>query len=244
MFEQSLVPSGKGRRPWTVALALIGQVFVLTVLILIPLLYVQSLPMREFTSTLVAPPPPPPPPPPPQARVVKVVPRKFDASKLTAPKVVPKEIAKVVEAPPPPPDAGAVGGIPGGVPGGQPGGVIAGIANSVPKAAPPPPPPPPEKTGPQRVHVGGNVQAARLVKEVKPAYPPMAKQARISGTVRLKAIIGPDGAIRNLNVISGHPMLVQSAISAVKQWVYKPTVLNGQPVEVDTEIDVNFTLAS
>jgi protein TonB len=236
MFEQSLVPSGKGRRPWTVALALIGQVFVLTVLILIPLLYVQSLPMREFTSTLVAPPP--------QARVVKVVPRKFDASKLTAPKVVPKEIAKVVEAPPPPPDAGAVGGIPGGVPGGQPGGVIAGIANSVPKAAPPPPPPPPEKTGPQRVHVGGNVQAARLVKEVKPAYPPMAKQARISGTVRLKAIIGPDGAIRNLNVISGHPMLVQSAISAVKQWVYKPTVLNGQPVEVDTEIDVNFTLAS
>lgn len=244
MFEQSLVPSGKGRRPWTVALALIGQVLVLTVLILIPLLYVQSLPMREFTSTLVAPPPPPPPPPPPQARVVKVVPRKFDASKLTAPKVVPKEIAKVVEAPPPPPDAGAVGGIPGGVPGGQPGGVIAGIANSVPKAAPPPPPPPPEKTGPQRVHVGGNVQAARLVKEVKPAYPPMAKQARISGTVRLKAIIGPDGAIRNLNVISGHPMLVQSAISAVKQWVYKPTVLNGQPVEVDTEIDVNFTLAS
>ncbi|PYT17888.1 MAG: energy transducer TonB, partial [Acidobacteria bacterium] len=132
----------------------------------------------------------------------------------------------------------------GGVPGGQPGGVIAGIANSVPKAAPPPPPPPPEKTGPQRVHVGGNVQAARLVKEVKPAYPPMAKQARISGAVRLKAIIGPDGAIRNLNVISGHPMLVQSAISAVKQWVYKPTVLNGQPVEVDTEIDVNFTLAS
>ena len=96
---------------------------------------------------------------------------------------------------------------------------------------------------PEPLKVGGNVQAANLLKKITPAYPALAKSARIQGTVRFTAIIGKDGTIQNLQLVSGHPMLVQSATEAVKQWVYKPTLLNGEPVEVITQIDVNFTLS-
>lgn len=87
------------------------------------------------------------------------------------------------------------------------------------------------------------MQAAKLIRQVKPVYPPLARQARISGTVRLVAIIGRDGAIRNLQVTAGHPLLVPAAVEAVKQWLYLPTLLNQEPVEVITQIDVNFTLS-
>ena len=87
------------------------------------------------------------------------------------------------------------------------------------------------------------MQAARLVNRVQPMYPPLARQTRISGTVRLHAIIGKNGAVEQLQVVSGHPLLVQSALDAVRQWRYQPTLLNGDPVEVDTEIDVVFSLA-
>jgi periplasmic protein TonB len=167
-----------------------------------------------------------------------------------APKAVPKEIAIIKEEEMPPPSSGAmgvVGGIPGGVPGGQMGGVLGGIVGSVPSAAPPPPPPPVKKEEPkpvvQRIRVGGNVQQARLRHQPRPVYPPLAKQARISGVVKLNAIISKDGSIQNLSVISGHPLLVPSAMDAVKQWRYEPTLLNGEPVEVVTQIDVNFTLS-
>jgi protein TonB len=96
---------------------------------------------------------------------------------------------------------------------------------------------------PQRVRVGGNVIAANLIKKVTPNYPPLAKQARISGQVRFTAIIGKDGTIQNLQLITGHPLLVAAAQEAVKQWIYKPTLLNGEPVEVITQIDVNFSLS-
>jgi protein TonB len=126
--------------------------------------------------------------------------------------------------------------------------VIGGIIGSVPTAAPPPPPPPVKKeevkqAAPQRIRVGGNVQQAMLVRQPKPVYPPLAKQARISGVVRLNAIISKDGTIQNLSVLSGHPLLVPAAMEAVKQWVYKPTLLNGEAVEVVTQVDVNFTLS-
>jgi len=135
-----------------------------------------------------------------------------------------------------------VGGVPGGVPGGAPGGVIGGIIGAVPTAAPPPPPQKKDPT-PQRIRVGGNVQAANLIRKVQPVYPPLAKQARIQGTVRFTAIIGKDGTIQNLQLVSGHPLLLEAARSAVSQWQYKPTLLNGEPVEVVTQIDVNFTLS-
>ena len=98
-------------------------------------------------------------------------------------------------------------------------------------------------TMPQRIRVGGNVQVANLVTKVNPVYPPLAKQARISGVVHLAAVISKDGTIQDLKVISGHPLLIPAALEAVKQWVYQPTLLNGEPVEVSTQIDVNFTLS-
>lgn len=222
------------------------QCLVIGVMILIPLIYTDSLPKATLTSMLVAPPPPPPPPPPPAAappKVVKIIPRQFDAGKLMAPKEIPKNIAMIKEDEMPPPSAGVVG-VTGGVPGGASGGVIGGIIS----AAPPPPPPPPPKAvekpvTPSRIRVGGNVQAANLVRKVTPVYPPLAKQARIQGTVRFTAIIGKDGTIQNLQLVTGHPLLVAAAQDAVRQWVYKPTLLNGEPVEVVTQIDVNFTLS-
>jgi len=87
------------------------------------------------------------------------------------------------------------------------------------------------------------VQSARLIFQPKPVYPPLAKQARISGSVQFTAIIGRDGTIQNLTIVSGHPLLRQAAMDAVRQWRYQPTLLNGEPVEVVTQIDVNFTLS-
>lgn len=112
-------------------------------------------------------------------------------------------------------------------------------------APPPPPPPPPagESAMPHRIKVGGNVQQANLVSQVPPVYPPDAKAARIQGTVRLSAIINTEGHVANLEVVSGHPLLVPAALDAVKQWVYRQVLLNGQPVEVQTMIDINFTLS-
>ena len=97
--------------------------------------------------------------------------------------------------------------------------------------------------GTKRITIGGNVQQAKLVMQPRPAYPPLAKQARISGVVRLNAIIGKEGNVVNLSVISGHPLLIPSALEAVQQWVYQKTLLNGEPVEVSTQIDVNYTLS-
>ncbi len=252
MFEQTFVGSGKTGKPWTVAVSFFLQIILVLVAVLIPLIYTDTLPRTTLTSFLVAPPPPPPPPPPPAAapiKVVKVIPRQFDAGRLMAPKVIPKEIAIIKEEELPPPvsgGVGVVGGVPGGVPGGVAGGVLGGILGGIPSAAPPPPPPPVEKKKEevklQRIRVGGNVQAAMLLRQTKPLYPPLARQARIQGTVKLQAIISRDGTIQQLQTMSGHPLLVPNALEAVKQWVYKPTLLNGEPVEVVTVIDVNFTL--
>ncbi len=162
-----------------------------------------------------------------------------------APKQIPKDVALIQEDTLPPPSAGGgvIGGVPGGVPG--VGGVIGGIIGSVPTAAPPPPAvkEAPKPTTPQRIRVGGNVQAANLIKKVTPPYPALAKQARIQGVVRFTAIIGKDGTIQNLQLVSGHPLLVPAATEAVKQWLYRPTLLNNEPVEVITQIEVNFTLS-
>jgi protein TonB len=251
MFEQSLLEeAARTRRPWTVAVSFVLQCLFVGLLILVPLIYTDTLPKTQLMSFLVAPPPPPPPPPPPAAapvKIVKIIPRQFDAGRLMAPKSIPKQIAMIREDELPDPGAGAVGvvgGVPGGIPGGGPGGVIGGIIGAAP-VAPPPPPPKVEvqkPVTPQRIRVGGNVQAAKIINQPKPVYPPLAKQARIQGTVRFTAIIGRDGTIQNLQLISGHPLLVPSAQEAVKQWKYQPTLLNGEPVEVITQIDVNFTL--
>jgi protein TonB len=244
MFEEMVVSSPhptKTKKPVTVLLSAVLQLVFLGILILIPLIYTEALPKTMMATMLTAPPPPPPPPPPPAAvQVVKVRPQVhlMDAGKLMQPKVIPKEVKIIKEEAEPDMGAvGAVGGVPGGVAGGSMGGVLGGVLGGVGTA---PAPPKPKPTGP--VRIGGNVQAAKLVNRITPIYPPLARQTRISGTVRLHAIISKDGTIQQLEVISGHPLLQQAALDAVRQWRYQPTLLNGEPVEVDTTIDVIFSL--
>jgi protein TonB len=87
------------------------------------------------------------------------------------------------------------------------------------------------------------VSQGLLIKKVQPNYPPLARHARIQGTVLLQAEISKDGTIENLRLINGHPMLAPAAIEAVKQWRYRPYMLNGEPVAVETQVQVNFTLS-
>lgn len=241
MFDEMVVSSPnpkKTNKPWTVVLSMIFQTAFLAILILIPLIYTEALPKTMMATLLVAPPPPPPPPPPPIAQVVHVKPQVhlMDAGKLVTPKVIPKDIKIIKEDAPDMSNMGMQGGVVGGVAGGQMGGVIGGVIGGVGGA---PPPPKPTQT---RIRQGGNVTAAKLVNRVQPLYPPLARQTRISGTVRLHAIIGKNGAVEQLEVLSGHPLLVQAALDAVRQWKYQATTLNGEPVEVDTTIDVIFSL--
>ena len=240
MFEQTFVDGGHTKRGWSVFVSFASQMLILVVMALIPLIYTDVLPKAQLTSFLTAPPPPPPPPPPPVVvKVVKIAPKQFDAGRLIAPRDIPKQVAIIQEEIAPTVSAGISTGIPGGI-----GGIGVGLG-SLGVGAPPPPPPPEVKQAQvtKQIRVGGNVQAANLIKKITPVYPALAKSARIQGTVRFTAIIGKDGTIQNLQLVSGHPMLVQSATEAVKQWVYRPTLLNDEPVEVITQIDVNFTLS-
>ena len=240
LVECSPTPKKTNKR-WTVILSAVVQCAILLVLILIPLIYTDTLEGRMLSTLLVAPAPPPPPPPPapPMEKViVKPVARLIQAGKLMAPKAIPKDV-KIVKEEELPPDVGSVGvtgGVPGGVPGGTAGGVIGGIIGGVVGSNVPPPP------RAQRIVQGGRVQEANRINDVKPTYPPLARQARVAGTVRLHAIIAKNGTIQELQVISGHPLLIQAALDAVRQWRYRPTLLNSEPVEVDTTIDVIFTL--
>ncbi len=231
----------------TLPVAYIFEVIIVGVLVLVPLIYTEALPKAQLMTFLAAPPPPPPPPPPPAAAAPapRIIHRVSLEDVMRAPTVIPKNIAQVKDEPEPAPNAGVgvVGGVPGGVPGGTFGGVLGGVIGGVLSAATPPPPPPPKPKVVQRIRVGGQVESARLIFQPKPEYPPLAKMARIQGVVRLDAVISKDGTIEQLKAISGHPLLIKSAMDAVQRWRYQPTLLNGEAVEVATEIDVNFTLA-
>jgi protein TonB len=164
----------------------------------------------------------------------KPVVRQFVSNRLMAPRVIPKTIDNITEAAPPPDTGGVYGGT--GEAGGAVGGVLGGMIGG-----PPPPPPPPKPKGPQRI--GGQVMEANLIKRVQPTYPPLARSARVQGVVEFTAVISKEGNIENLQLVRGHPLLVNAAKEAVLQWKYRPTSLNGTPVEVITDIIVNFTLS-
>ncbi len=244
MFEDSLIESGgrlKTQRGRTSAVAFVLEVMIIGVMVLIPLIFTEALPKGQMMFLLVAPQPPPPPPPPAAAVVqhVKVVQTDIVNGELRTPTKIPKQIKMIQEDEAPPPSmasAGVVGGVPGGVPGGSMGGVIGSVLSSTPVAVP-------KIATPQRVRVSSGVSTGLLIRKVPPTYPPLARQARIQGVVVLQAQISKEGNIQNLQLISGHPMLAPAAIEAVKQWKYKPYLLNGEPVEVDTQVQVNFTLA-
>ena len=249
LFADSLLETSGGQRRWRTWATLVSfvlQCLLIFVLVLVPLWFPDVLPQPQLVTFLVAPPPPPPPPAAPASATVKVVKIATDIAngQLRTPSRIPEKVQMIKEAEAPPPIAttgGVVGGVPGGIPGGQLGGVIGGIisANSslamVPKLSKP-------ALTVQRVRVSQGVTKGMVVYRVQPTYPPLARQARIQGVVVLTAIIDKNGNIQNLRLVSGHPMLTPAAINAVKQWRYKPFLLNGQPVEVETTVTVTFQL--
>jgi protein TonB len=183
-----------------------------------------------------------------QVATVRHATTQFPDHVFTAPTSVPA-IAQIIVDPPTAP-AGVLG-VQGGVPGGQQGGVPGGVLNSILEGVPRPAARPAEvvPTAPtpaapviRRVTVGGLVKLAILVHRVEPPYPPLAKQARVSGEVHLEGVIGTDGRMKDLRVVSGPPLLVKAAYDAVIQWIYRPTTLNGDPVEVIAPITVTFHL--
>jgi protein TonB len=206
-------------------------------IVILPLLFYNSIPGVEavrafFVQPLeVVPPPPPPPPPPASARPAVKAPPKVDLSQtqaFMAPIEVPTEIRPEESI-----DLGIEGGVTGGVEGGVPGGVIGGVVGGLPQA-----PPPPQAA----VRVGGQVKAPKKIKNVDPVYPELAQQARVQGVVILECTIAPQGRVTDVKVLRSIPLLDQSAIDAVKQWTYTPTLLNGVPVPVIMTVTVTFAL--
>jgi periplasmic protein TonB len=228
IFGESLIASGKSRprNPWAVVGALAVQLLLLLALVVIPLFHTDPLPKREMLTMLYAPP----------AAASYATRLQAPAPTYTSTSIgIPAPIRRTQEAPPPPVDT--TGGVVGGVPGGVPSEVL-GSARSVPVLAKTPEPAPIK-----RIRVASRVAEANLIHDVAPQYPPEAGRARVEGTVVLMAVIGKDGSVQDVRVESGLPLLAQAAIDAVKQWRYRPYMLNGEPVEVDSRITINFTLS-
>lgn len=233
MFEQTFVQrEGGGVKPWTLLVSLVGQSLLIGGALLLPLIYTYEIPLHGLANAILLAPPPPPPPPAPadtskqRPEPVQAAPTRFEQT-LLAPREVPQQIAVVEEA------AAAAGPTLGGMAAGVPGGVAGGILDLSRSNAMTILPPAP-------IRVGGNVQAARIVSRAMPAYPAEASEQRLGGTVHLEATVTKEGTIRSLIVLDGHPVLAEAAMEAVRQWRYRPTRLNGIPVEVITSISITF----
>jgi len=238
LFEDlvdSDVKRHKTAQSYTLPVSIAIHVIVLVEVVVVPLLTSAELPEPAaavkafFVDPQAAPPPPPPPPPPaPKAQAPRPVQQvQPEPDKFTAPVATPDQIR---------PESVDVGvqGVPGGVEGGVPGGVVGGVVGGLPDAPPPPT---------QAVRVGGQIKEPKKVHNVSPAYPDIAKQARVQGIVILECTISPQGKVTDVKVLRGIPLLDQAAIDAVKQWVYTPTLLNGVPVPVIMTVTVNFKLS-
>lgn len=255
MFE-SIEPEkiSTTRRITTLVVSVFLHTAVILVLVVLPLIYYNILPQPEILTYLISPPPPPPPlpppPPPPTRTSAPRQPQEEMISKFIAPTEIPKTI-------PPPSDEPVVldtpqiaDGVPGGVVGGVPGGVVGGVPSGIagmilsPTHLPPPPPPPPrELPKPAAPLAVSNLQQqSKLIRLVQPTYPPLARQARIQGVVLLHIVVDEQGNVIRADVVSGHPLLEDAAVAAVKQWKYSPTILNGSPIKVTTTVSVIFTL--
>ena len=239
MFSELVESSSVGpitHKRWAFVLSGVGQVILLAVLILIPLMHTQALPKALSGIYLLAPQPPVLQPQAPVPIRIKGGPRLFNGIRLIAPTSIPPNVEDLRE-PELPLDAAPsfqTNSVFNGIPGLDKSNEILGSSRRN--------PPPPEKTPPVRIRQGGDVEQARLLSQTKPAYPFLAIQTRTQGDVVLRAIISKEGNVAEVQVVSGHPLLVKAAMDAVRQWRYKPTLLNGEPVEVDTTITVAFRL--
>lgn len=247
LMENNRIKSSS--RTLDLLIAITVHTLVLSVPILAGLYFTDSLNLKEFQSTfLVAPPPPPPPPPAPAVAMVKAPPQHKvfeNAGKLIAPTVIPKNVAEIKEAPLPPDmdsGSGVPGGVPGGVAGGSMGGVLGGVVGGVVTTAAVAPLAPKENRPKAPVRVGGRVREPKLIARVDPIYPALAKQTRMQGVVIIDAILDEQGNVVEAKVTSGPPLLIQSALDAVRRWRYEPTYLNDEPVSVQLNVTVTFHL--
>jgi len=246
MFETALLDSSArtgNRKRVTIPLAYALQMALVGALVLVPLINTGALTNSELRWRLVELPSPPPPPPPPVAAssTAHRTARPTSRGQLVVPTIIPHTIRQVIGEPEPL-EGGTM--LPGCVSGGIPGGTSAGIPGGILTTFNTPPAVEPAKPAKAaQIRVGGQVVAAKAISRPMPEYPPLARLARIQGTVRLEAVIATDGRIQNLKLLSGHPLLVNAALEAVARWRYQPTLLNGEPVQVVTEIDVTFSLA-
>ncbi len=240
MFEQIMRRTSDERRPWALGLSFLLQCLLVGIMVMVPMICTEVIPSARVQGAMLLPPPPPargqPDSPPVGTRRPNI-----GVAQLMTPTQIPPTIDTTREE-------GSASAMPPGPPLGLPEGVDGGtgdprITNLLGRGnVAPPPAVKYEPPAPPKVRVGGDVQQARLISQPKPQYPPLARQARISGTVRLAALISQMGTIEELRVLSGHALLVPAALAAVKQWRYRPTFLNGEPVKVETTMDVNFIL--
>ena len=227
-----------GRTSTTLIISMLLHTVLIVAILILPLLFYDALPSQEalkafFVAPLeVAPPPPPPPPPPAGARaVVRAAPRIQTQAQqgFVAPIEVPNEIKPEEGL-----DLGVEGGVAGGVEGGVPGGVVGGVVGGLPSEAPPPPA--------RVVRIGGQIAQPKLIRQVKPVYPDLAVQSRVSALVILEAEVDTRGHVKTVKVLRGHPLFDEAAMEAVKQWRYQPLLLNGEPTGFILTVTVNFNL--
>ncbi|HEX5227568.1 MAG TPA: energy transducer TonB [Bryobacteraceae bacterium] len=240
MFEQSLILEQGTKKPWNFLASFGVQVAMVSVALLIPLIFRDQLPALHLRDVIMGPP---------LSRPPEVVQPAHSNTTSTTSASTPHRVFRLdPRAPLAPVDNASANFVPDAPPAiVGPGPIGARIDNNfIPNivALPPPPQPPTHIDAPAKpITVGGDVQMAKLLRKVIPEYPALAKTARVSGVVHLIGIISKDGTIRDLKLVSGHPLLSNAALAAVRQWVYKPTLLNGVPVEVIAPIDVTFTLS-
>jgi protein TonB len=226
--------SNHSHRGWTTLMSFVVQATALGSLLLIPLFYTEGLPKLAMLAPLLAPAPP----------AAAVSPRTSNrtaqgnlmGNMLISPQQIPRTVTILTDLTPPPPMVDpytvGVGHSTGDMH--NRGSVMSSIGESDFVL----PPPAPTVHHPPVSHM----MEGNLVHRVQPDYPLLARQARIQGQVVLRAMISREGAIENLQVLSGNPLLTPAALNAVRQWRYRPYVLNGEPVEVETEVTVNFVL--
>jgi protein TonB len=251
MFEQEALSSFATKRLWSTCAGLTGEALLLACAAMAPLVSPQALPhSRAIMAWLL---PTTPPPPPAAGNAAKARPARPPVEqlqtvpgRLVEPATIPLRAAVIVDEPLATPGYGVPGGIEGGERNGVPGGMLAGIPDLAPPApvveAAPAAAVNPPSVPPRQVTVGGRVRMARLIHRVEPLYPPLARQMHVSGVVDVFCIIGTDGRIREMKLLSGNPLLAPSVLEAVRQWIYEPTLLNGEPVELVSTISVTFRL--
>ena len=249
MFEQSIFADAmletswaqRSRRSLTTLTSFGLEAVVIGLLLLLPLLRTVGLPSARALPTPVSWGAPPPVRPPQSQHVTTVVQSNLADNVLIAPREVPRQVAMIQEAVPPPQVSfNTDSGVEGGTGEGRRGGVWGSLNDSLSHVAPPPVLAPTPRVP---VFRPSHLLEGSLIRRVTPIYPPLARSARIQGAVVLFASISKAGTIDNLRAISGHPMLIPAAIEAVSQWRYRPYILNNEPIEVETQITVNFLLS-